>query len=324
MPLKRVRCLIGFLVLISILSLLRIRTVGADEGKQIDLSATTKYVNAWAARESFPDSPIFAYENAFCELALSGRVEDPHKKRIIEFLKNSQNVDGGFVSAPELKENSNVILTYFALAALDLIDATSAVRREKAADFVMSLVQDNGGITATAGDKVSNLGTTYYGIRCLYVLKALDRIDKAKTIAYIESYREADKGFGVIPGKPSAPQSTFMAVESLRLLGGLAEDIKPGVIRYLKETPYSGSQESKNRALMNMENTAYVLETASILSAIQQLDVEEIHHFVESLYIPENGGFGPSPGYGTTPPGTYYAVWSLGRLGRLEGPLNIR
>ena len=53
-----------------------------------------------------------------------------------------------------------------------------------------------------------------------------------------------------------------MAVQSLKLLGGLTDDVRSGVIRFLMETPYSGLREPANLALMTMENTAYVLETA--------------------------------------------------------------
>ena len=154
-------------------------------------------------------------------------MSDADKNRIIEFLIKCQKPDGGFVTNPDLKEGSNVIFTYFALAALDLIDAPSTVDREKAVDFVLSLVQKDGGIKATAGDAAANLGTTCYGVRSLYLLKALDRLDKDRTIAYIKSHRDDDKGFGVLAGKPSAPQPTFLAVDSLKLLGGLTDDVKP-------------------------------------------------------------------------------------------------
>ncbi len=296
----------------------------AEEAKKIDLSATAKFVENWASRETFPDSPSFGYQNVFCQLALGGQVSDGDRNKIIGFLRECQKPDGGFVSGPDLKDDSNVIFTYFALASLDLIDAPAAVDRQKAVDFVLSLVQKDGGMKATAGGSQANLGTTCYGIRSLYLLKALERIDKDKTVAYIKSHRDNDKGFGVLAGKPSAPQSTFMAVQSLKLLGGLTDDVRSGVIRFLMETPYSGLREPANLALMTMENTAYVLETAAVLSALQELDAKKIHEFVESLYIPENGGFGPSPGLGTTPPSTYYGVESLVKPGRVKDPCLVR
>lgn len=298
--------------------------VRAEEAKKIDLPATTNYVKNWAARDAFPDSPSFAYQNVFCQLVLGGRVNDADRSRIIEFLKKCQNSDGGFGTAPDLKDSSNVIFTYFALAALDLLDAPSAVNREKAVGFVLSLASEGGGMKAAAKDRTPNIGATYYSVRALSLLKALDRIDKSKTMSFIKSHRDDGRGFGVLPGKPSAVQPTFMAVYSLKLLGGLTDDIGPGVMEYLKETPYSGLREPENLALVTMDNQVCVLETATILSAMQQLNKEKIHEFVESLYIPENGGFGPGPSLGATPPATYDGLRCLVWLGTLKDPYSTR
>ncbi len=291
--------------------------------KKIDLSKTLKYVNVWAARDTFPDSPSFAYMNVYCVLALGHQVDKAARLKITRYLKKCQKPDGGFVADPDLKkgtpESPNVIFTYFALATLDLIHNPSAVDTKKAADYVLSLVQKDGAIRFNDGGN-ANLGTTYYGVRCLYLLNALDRIDKKKTIEYINSHRDDKKGFGVLPGRPSAPQSTFMAVESLKLLGGLNEGTKSGVMRYLVQTPYAGFKKAENIALIDLDEQADILETGAILNAVSRFDTDEIHKFIESQYIPENGGFGPSVGLGSTPPATYYAIECLVRLGVLRDP----
>ncbi|MGA2403843.1 MAG: prenyltransferase/squalene oxidase repeat-containing protein, partial [Syntrophobacteraceae bacterium] len=130
---------------------------GAEEAKKIDLSAISKYVDDWTARDTFPDSPSFAYMNVYCRLALGGQVSDATKKRIIDYLTGCQKRDGGFVTNPEDKEEtpagSNLIFTYFALATLDLIGAPSAVDTKKAAEFVLSLVQEDGAIKPTTGSR---------------------------------------------------------------------------------------------------------------------------------------------------------------------------
>ena len=77
---------------------------GAEEAKKIDLSAISKYVDDWTARDTFPDSPSFAYMNVYCRLALGGQVSDATKKRIIDYLTGCQKRDGGFVTNPEDKE----------------------------------------------------------------------------------------------------------------------------------------------------------------------------------------------------------------------------
>ena len=313
----RVGCLFCIAVFFAVAAFFPLMDVRAEETTKIDFAATLKYVQSWAARDSFPDSPSLAYQNVYCKLALEGQLADADRDAIVAFLAKCQRPDGGFVSSPDLKEGSNVIFTYFALAALD----RSKIDRDKAVGFILSLVQKDGGIKASAREATANLGTTGYGVRSLYLLKALDHLDKDHTIAYIKSHHDDEKGFGVLPGKHSAPQPTFAAMDSLRLLGGLTDDIKTGVIAYIKETPYSRLKEPDNLALMSMDNMAYMLETASILSALQQLNTEKIYDFVQSLYIPSNGGFGPSPNLGSTPPSTYYAVECLVKLGKLNDPI---
>lgn len=320
----RSRGLICLLVVFVLLSFSSRERSEAEEAGIMDISATLKYVEDWASRDSFPDSPSFAYMNAFSRLALGGRLSDAKRSRIVDYLKKCQKPDGGFVNDPEIREGaaagSNIISTCFALSALDLVKASSAIDRKKAIDFVLSLVQNDGTIKLSGDGRQANLGTTCYGIRSLHLLKALDKIDKNRAIEYIKSHREGDKGFGVLPGKPSAPQATFMAVESLSLLGALTDDIRAEVGCYLVETPYAGSSEPGNIALMNIENMAYVLETAALVAALPQFNTDKIKEFVESRYVPDNGGFGPSAGLGTTPPSTFYAVRCLVELGLLADP----
>lgn len=312
------------LIFLTVSALLPFLECNAQEARKPDLSATLKYVRNWAARDAFPDSPSFAYENVYCQLALQKKVSNADKNRIIEFLKKCQKPGGGFVSNPALNERPNAIFTYYALSALDLIGAPQVIDRPKAAGFILSLVQPDGGIKATASDRRANLGTTFYGVRSLALLKALDRIDKSRAIAYVKSHRDASKGFGVLPGKPSAVQATFMAVDCLKLLGGLTDDVKPGVIGFIRQSPYSGLNKPANLALMNIDDEAYVLGTAAMLSAVPKMNEEKIHEFVESLYIPHNGGFGPSPELGSTPPSTYSAIVCMVKLGKLKDPHSMR
>ncbi len=314
----RIGCLICFAAVVLFSSSASVRA-GAEEAGKMNLSATLKYVEDWAARDAFPESPSFAYMNVFSRFALGGEVSEEDKSRIVEYIKKCRRPDGGFISDPEIGEGaaaaSNIISTYFALATLDLLNASSAIDREKTADFILALAGGDGSIRLSANGRQSNLGTTYYGVRSLHLLNALERFDKNHAIGYIKSHLADDGGFGVLPGKPSAPQATFMAVESLNVLGGLTDDVGAGVARYLEKTPYSGLSEPGNFALMNMENMACVLETAALVSALPRFNSDRIKAYIESWYVPENGGFGPGQGLGTTPPSTFYALRCLVELG---------
>jgi hypothetical protein len=112
-----------------------------------------------------------------------------------------------------------------------------------------------------------------------------------------------------------------MAVQALDILGAVTDKLRGEVVAYLKETRYSGLVEGrKYRTLPTIEAMAAVLETLATLSAIPEANAEKIQEFIESIYIPANGGFGPRPGLGTTPPSTYHAIVALVRIGKLPDP----
>ena len=171
-------------------------------------------------------------------------------------------------------------------------------------------------------DERATLATTFYGVEALRLLGAVDSLDKSKTIAFIQRYHEKGRGFMRVEGAVSIPQSTFMGVRSLKTLGALTKEITNDAVAYLKDTRYSGLiTDWKYKLLPNVEAMAATLEALAVLSAMQEVNSEKVYQFISSLYVPDNGGFGPRPGLGSTPPSTYYAVLSLVRLGKLPDPM---
>lgn len=296
--------------------------------KKIDLAKTLKFIQGWSSREkwdSFPESPSFAYYNSYSMLALGGQISPDLKKKIVEYLKSCQISDGGFVAQPKYAKDSETISTYFALKTLELLGSLDTIDKNQAVKYVVSLTQSDGSIKAKTKDKEATLSTTYYGVSSLAILNALDKLDKNKTISYINTYHEAGQGFCIIQSKISMPISTFMAVRSLSLLGGMTPGIKADVIKYLKQTRYSGLvTKGKYTAQPQIEELYYVLAAFSDLSAMNVAGKSKIYKFIESLYISENGGFGPEPLLGTTPPSTYYAIASLVKIGKLKEPQGIK
>ena len=289
--------------------------------KKIDLSMTLEFIQTWSARDKwdkFPESPSFAYYNTYSLKALKADLRPELRNKIITALKNCQMKDGGFSAGPNYGKDSNVIYTYYSLATLDLLNALDSIDRAKAVEYIGSLTLKDGSIKAKTADARATLATTYYGIASLGLLKALDTVDKKSVIAYINTYREDHKGYCLMPGKISLPGATFMAIRSLSLLGGVTPEIRKEVGAYLAETRYSGRiKDRKYTTLPSMEEMAQVLETLSDLSALDLVDKDAVYRFIESLYIPQNGGFGPEPGLGTTPPSTYYGIVCLEKIGRL-------
>jgi prenyltransferase beta subunit len=292
----------------------------------IDLQATAALVNRWGSRPSFPESVTFAYYHVYMARALGQEITAETASRIIEYIVSCQQPDGGFTPKPAHTTTSNVIYTHYALKTLALLGRMKAIDKQAAVGFLLARVQQGGGITATAREgEQPNLATTFYGIESLRLLDAVDLLDKMQIAAFIERYREKGRGYTRVEGGISIPQSTFMGVRSLLNLGILTNKTASEVRAYLKGTRYSGLiQKQDNQLPPNIEALASTLEALAVLAALQEIDADRIHGFISSLYVPVNGGFGPRPGLGTTPPATYHAILSLVRLGELPDPVPDR
>jgi len=289
----------------------------------IDLQATGTLVMSWGARPSFPESVTFAYYHAYMARALGREITAQGRQKIIDYLVGCQQPDGGFTPEPAHSKASNVIYTYYALRTLELLGKPKAIDREAAARFLRARIQANGGIAATAreGDP-ANLATTFYGIESLGMLDALDAVDRDRTVSFLQRYREPGMGFTRMEGGVSIPRSTFMGVRLLATLGILTVETGREVLAYLKGSRYSGLvTDRKYRILPGIEAMAATLEALDVLASLEQIDTAAAEAFINSLYVSENGGFGPRPGLGTTPPATYHAIVALVMLGRLPDPL---
>ncbi len=295
----------------------------AEAPGPIDASKTLRYLESWARRDRwdrFPESPSFAFYNLYATLALGGTISPELRARVVDQLRRCQAPDGGFTAAPG-SGDSHVVPTLYALRTLALVGALDAVDRRRAAAFVASLARPDGGYRGRVADAEPSLGTTYHALSALALLGAGDRVDRARTLAYVSSHRASDGGFGLRPGVGSSPAATFMAVRSLTLLGALDGETSAGVARHLAGSRYSGRlREGKFATVPEIEDEADVLAALADVGRLDVVDRREVERFVGTLYVAENGGFGPQPGLGTTPPSTYQAIACLVSLGRLRDP----
>jgi len=297
--------------------------VGEKTNPAIDLDRTRQLIQGWGSRPSFPESVTFAYYHAYAMRAFGEELTPEAKQRIAGYVARCQRPSGGFAAEPIHAKTANVIFTNYALDALQLSGGLKSIDRQGAIRFLRGRIQDGGGMAATdRADEKATLATTYYGVESLSHLDALDRLDKQRTAAFILRYRVNDGGFGMVAGGGSNPEATDMAVRCLEQLGALTPEVKAGAIAYLKGTRYSGRITDKQYpGLPEIKAMAATLDALSLLGAMQKIDTDRAYDFVASLYIPQNGGFGPRPGLGTTPPSTYHAIVCLVRLGKLPDPL---
>lgn len=286
---------------------------------KMDLGKTLEFFQGVEARETFPEAVTFAYNTAYSLLVLQGSIAPESSKKIEKFIAACQREGGGFVMEPKFSQNANVIFTYHALRALHLLGAIEAIDAKKAIGYVLSLVDQNGGIRPqVSGDSPATLASTAYGVLALNFLGAVDKLDAKKTAAFIEGCREKGKGYGMMPKGGSSIQGTNLAVQALEALGMLPQQARGEVVAYLKTTRYSGLiEEGAFTTLPTIKAMSEVLETMALLGALDQVNRAKVLGFVESLYVEANGGFGPRPGLGTTPPSTYHAIFCLVKMGKI-------
>jgi geranylgeranyl transferase type-2 subunit beta len=290
---------------------------------QLDEARTLRYLQEWARRDQwdrFPESPAFAFYNLYATRALGGAVSPELRAGVIEYLRGCQAPDGGFTAAPATG-NSHAVTTLYALRALALLGALDAVDRARAMAFLASLAQPDGGYRGRPGDADGSLGTTFHAVSALELLGAVDLVDRARTAGHVSSHRTADGGFALRPGAAASPSATFMAVRALKILGALDAPTSAAVARHLSRSRYSGRlREGKFDSVPELEDEWNVLAALADLGRLDVVDAAEVERFVASLYVADNGGFGPRPGLGTTPPSTYQAIACLVTLGRLKAP----
>jgi geranylgeranyl transferase type-2 subunit beta len=297
--------------------------IASPDNNKVDLNKTLALFEGWAERDNFPDSVPLAYYNAFAQQALRGDFLPGTRSRVFSFVKRCQRPDGGFVSNRKFPGESNIIYTFYALKALELTGSLDGIDQAKALGFIQSLIRDDGSIAPSPGElKRANLASTFYGVKALAVLGKIDLVDKDKTRAYVLTHHNDDGGFGVMPKGASSPQGVSMAVQTLAVLNGLTPKIITPAVTYLENSMSQlGLSSKRHRAFSTMQASADILDALVAMQALNEVETAPLQTFVESLYIPENGGFGPIPSYGTSPPSTFQGVYCLKILGQPPMPV---
>jgi len=309
-----------FLLLVLALTGSGVSADDADTSPGLDLGKTRVLLESWMQRKSFPDSTNFAFYFADSLRILGGSMPADSRDRIITFIRRCQRPNGGFVSNPQFGDDPNIVYTYHALAALDVLGAGYAVDREKALGFIHRLIDPEGGIRPTLDDDArASLGATFYGVEALRLLKRVEVLDTQATTAFVITHQTRDEGgFGVTIKGAARPRATSMAVRTLATLGTLTDTLKAQSIGYL-ETAIAlvGTKGPQFQAFSTMQAITDIVAALDRISALDDVITDRLVAFVKDRYVPQNGGFGPAPGLGTTPASTYQGLLCLEKLGAL-------
>jgi prenyltransferase beta subunit len=289
--------------------------------RDYDWGKTQNLIEDWSKRPNFPDSISFAYYYVYSKRALNLNIEENERKKLLNFIKRCQTKDGGFVSEPKFDKDSSIISSFYAIKTLDILKETKLVNKESLTAFLRSMFTKDGGMRLSSNTKEASLAGTALGVVLLGRLITLSNQEKISAKAYILKYKAPDGGFGLFNNNVSSIRATAMATAALKSMKAIKDIDKEDIAGFLKKSRYSGLVTGeKFKTLPSMEEMAQFLATARLLGPVDKkiTDSKKISEFIRSLYITENGGFGPEPGLGTTPPSTFYGLFSLVQLGQLR------
>ena len=290
---------------------------GKAEKAGFDFAKTSAFMREMESRPDFPVSVVLANDYVYSLLALGETIAPARKTAVINYFKNAQQKDGGFIS-DKANKSTSLLFTNLALETLGYLNATNAIDSGKVKAFVASLKNTDGGFGFSKESKISALATTFYAIRVLKAIGGLDLVDKTKTAEYVKGFERKDGGFGYVKGTGVAnARNTYMAAYVLNNLGKLDNATRKNAVKFLATTPYL-DKKSKDRP--ELDEQLYAVLALKELKASDKIDKKLALAFLKKIYISVNGGFGPLEGYGSTPDSTTTGLHILAEIGKLKAP----
>ena len=285
-----------------------------------DFVKTKAFMREMDTRPDFPVTIVLAHDYVYSLVSIGDKINPKEAEAVEAFIKANQHLDGGFSSDKHDKETS-ILYTVHALETLALIKLPPSIDIARARTFITSLKNTDGGFGFSANAKESSLNNTYNAVRSLSLLNSLNIADAAKTAAYIKGFEHKEGGFGYVKGTGVASAKfTYMALYSLKELGKLDEATKANALKYLNSSAYGKSTKEKVDSLQMLEEMGYTIDALKLMGAKGSIDTKKANGILKQVYIKQNGGFGPIPGYGSTPDSTFLGLHLLVGAGKLKAP----
>lgn len=238
----------------------------------------------------------------------------PNRSGTIAYLKNHQNLDGGFGLKTNRLEGiywpSTAIHTYRGVEALNILSSKPEFFNSTI-DFLKSLQMPEGVFANTAG----NNGRISYSYDVVLSLKALGQSIPSKNdlITYIKSNQVANGGFIEYALDTFAGlHTTFYAVKTLSILGSDFDKLK--ILRFT-ETYFNEELDGGFSDHPGMgSNTRFTFDAVSVLNLIgnSPLSKPDVESFIQKMQN-DDGGFGENNKSNTE--STFRSILALNALG---------
>ena len=248
-----------------------------------------------------------------------------NKTKIINFIKRSQNSDGGFGIRNET--TSNFQSAHHAVAALSLLNASfSSENLTSLYSWFIERQTENG----LFGEKF--VEAQYWGILSAFQAGKENSLNTTSLINFLQSCQNIDGGFGSIPNSNSTVVDTYAAIESLTLINGILAINTTAAIQWLQNLQMDVGGFASELGLKSFLQSygafygfaaEYFLNesrpsseaTLFALAALYRLNAGPLNETSLRLWLLSSqnadGGFPFTPGIRSDAVSTFYAVQAL-------------
>ena len=119
----------------------------------------------------------------------------------------------GFYTSEHLRMGG----AYWTIGSLSALQRLDDSRKEEIVNWVLSCQKENGGFGGNVNHDV-HINNTHYAVLILMMYGALDRLDKDRVVAYVQTLQHPDGSFSSDEWGESDLRFTYSALAVLKLL----------------------------------------------------------------------------------------------------------
>jgi geranylgeranyl transferase type-2 subunit beta len=295
-------------------------TLKQDRVRELLLDKHEKYLKQYANDESGTEQIMSEYLKmsgmywGLNALYLMDRIDlkSDIVQQTLEFIKKSQNSDGGFAAA--MNHDSHILHTLSAVQMLVILDKCHSdfIDIERCVQYIKSLQQPDGSFF---GDKWGEVDTrfSFCALATLKLLKRLHEVDIDKAVQFVmRCNNEIDGGFGSKPGSESHSAYIYCCVGTLALADKLNLVDADLLGWWLSERQLpSGGLNGRPEKLPDLCYSWWCLSSMNMINRMHQIDHERLLDFILACQDEEHGGFSDRPGNMADPYHTMFGIASI-------------
>jgi geranylgeranyl transferase type-2 subunit beta len=237
------------------------------------------------------------------------------REEVISYVKSCKFPNGGY--GAHINHDPHLLYTLSAIQIFVLLNEPLDETMDTV-NYVVSLQLADGSFSGDESMTEIDSRFSYCAISCLSLLKSLNSIDLNKAAEFLDNCRNADSGFGCVPGSESHAGQIFCCVGALSIIDRLdiVDADSLGWFLCERQLPiggFNGRPEKKEDVCYSW----WVLSVLGILSRVDWIDSEKLTHFILSCQDLELGGISDRPG---NFPDVFHLLFGLCGLSILRYP----